>query len=93
MKPEAYQDDIPIAIANTALVHDPHGPPTILSRGRSSRVIFPESADPTGSAHLLADDEIKALKAQGFTTGLIHCLIRNNQMFPLRFWIVDNSGR
>lgn len=38
------------------------------------------------------DGEIKRLKAQGFTNGLVQILIQNNNDFPLRLWIIDNSG-
>ena len=94
MKAGAYNDDdIPIAIASPAFAADhQQGSRTLLTKGRSSRVVIPESSDPTGSAHLLTEDEIRALKAQGFTMGLIHAMTRNNRTFPLRFWVVDNSG-
>jgi len=34
----------------------------------------------------------KILKNQGFTTGLIESINRSNNIFPLRIWVVDNSG-
>jgi hypothetical protein len=32
------------------------------------------------------------LKAQGYTNGLIESITRSNDEFPLRIWVVDNSG-
>jgi hypothetical protein len=34
----------------------------------------------------------KVLKDQGFTGGLIQSINRSNDAFPLRIWVVDNSG-
>lgn len=34
----------------------------------------------------------KSLKEQGFTDGLIRSIARSNETFPLRMWVVDNSG-
>jgi len=34
----------------------------------------------------------KTLKDQGFTDGLIRSIARSNETFPLRMWVVDNSG-
>jgi hypothetical protein len=36
--------------------------------------------------------EIEAMKAQGYTSGLINAISRNCITFPLRIWVVDNSG-
>lgn len=36
--------------------------------------------------------EIKRLKEQGYTDGLALALSQNNLAFPLRIWIIDNSG-
>lgn len=38
------------------------------------------------------ENAVKKLKQQGFTTGLAHSLSKNNKSFPLRIWVVDNSG-
>ena len=35
---------------------------------------------------------IQDLKAQGYTDGLIRALQVNKTEFPIRFWVVDNSG-
>jgi len=40
----------------------------------------------------LDENQIKQLKSQGYTLGLAKSLGQNNVTFPLRFWIVDNSG-
>ena len=89
----AYDDNIPVAIATPEFVTDHHvgsSAPALLPRGRSSRVIIPgESA----SNHVpLGSFEIDSLKAQGFTMGLINSMQRNNQVFPMRIWVADNSG-
>lgn len=34
----------------------------------------------------------ETLKEQGFTDGLIQSISRNKDIFPLRIWVVDNSG-
>eukprot|EP00980_Cylindrotheca_fusiformis_P008480 scaffold1794_cov107-Cylindrotheca_fusiformis.AAC.7 len=56
--------------------------------GRSSRVM----AGMNCSYRELSEDKVHRLKNQGFTNGLIHALARNVQVFPLRIWVVDNSG-
>ena len=38
------------------------------------------------------NDQILALQEQGFTRGLAEAMTSNNAAFPLRIWIVDNSG-
>jgi hypothetical protein len=34
----------------------------------------------------------ETLKGQGYTDGLIQSIARSNEAFPLRIWVVDNSG-
>jgi len=36
--------------------------------------------------------KMSALQKQGFTKGLVHAMTNNIQTFPLRIWVVDNSG-
>jgi len=38
------------------------------------------------------EKQLKQLRDQGFTTGLAKALIDNTNNFPLRIWIIDNSG-
>lgn len=92
----AFDGDIPVAIATPEFVTDHHHQmavpaPTMLTKGRSSRVIIPDSSGPFDQIPLGAD-EIRSLKSQGFTMGLINAMQRNNQVFPMRIWVVDNSG-
>ncbi len=61
--------------------------PTMLKEGRSKRVLVPQP-----SSKNLNQNEILALKDQGYTDGLIKSIARSNMNFPLRIWIVDNSG-
>jgi hypothetical protein len=44
------------------------------------------------STKQLSHHEIESLKAQGYTSGLINAISRNCMTFPLRIWVVDNSG-
>lgn len=59
---------------------------------------FPASAPPStdaqqhGESKPINEDQIRSLKAQGFTEGLARSLTENNINFPLRIWVVDNSG-
>ena len=40
----------------------------------------------------ITEEQVEALKAQGFTSGLAISLKENIINLPLRFWILDNSG-
>jgi len=61
--------------------------PTFPNQGRSKRVLVPQP-----SSKQLSNDETLTLKDQGYTSGLINSIARSNVTFPLRIWIVDNSG-
>lgn len=79
----------PDIIVNATLV-SPMPVPTNrpeLSKGRSSRVNLP-----TATSYKLREDEIIALQEQGFPRGLAKSLTDNSAAFPLRIWVVDNSG-
>lgn len=56
-------------------------------RGRSSRVLLPKQ-----KSYVMNQSSIRQLKEQGFTTGLAEAMTKNNAAFPLRIWVVDNSG-
>lgn len=62
---------------------------TLLNEGRSKQVQVPQTSSNVPNFH---QDTVAALKDQGYTSGLIQSIIRSNTTFPLRIWIVDNSG-
>ena len=84
----------PIPMAPPGTVHavpvdaDPVDAEPTESRPRSKRVLL--SSQP--SSKKLSHNEMLALKDQGYTDGLIRSIARSNMDFPLRIWIVDNSG-
>jgi len=40
----------------------------------------------------VGSEEVKALRSQGFTTGLAESFADVKTTFPLRIWVIDNSG-
>lgn len=60
-----------------------------LLEGRSHRVLVPNAQ---ASSKQLSNHEIETLTDQGYTRGLIESIARSNISFPLRIWVVDNSG-
>lgn len=80
-------DDIPIAIATPQF--DTDYQPTQLVNGRGSRVNITTAKVGDTS---FAKDDWYTLKAQGFPSGLIDSMLVSTQVFPLRIWVVDNSG-
>jgi|EP00521_Asterionellopsis_glacialis_P015048 Mg-chelatase subunit ChlD len=94
--------DIPIAYATTdpsgfvpvapPPSHAPGGGRPSLAQaqtatGRSSRVMLPKQ-----KSKVMGRAEVTAMQEQGFTKGLAEAMTRNNAAFPLRIWVVDNSG-
>jgi hypothetical protein len=75
----------PVAHSNSIPVEGSR--PTLLKEGRSKRVLVPQP-----SSKQLSRDEKMTLRDQGYTDGLIKSIARSNMDFPLRIWIVDNSG-
>jgi hypothetical protein len=65
------------------------GRPSILSKGRIKRVYVSQKKP---SIRELSKDTISALRDQGYSNGLIEALLRNTLDFPLRIWVLDNSG-
>jgi Mg-chelatase subunit ChlD len=55
--------------------------------GRSSRINLPTEQDVR-----IPDASMKALEQQGYSRGLAESLWKTKRTFPLRIWIVDNSG-
>ncbi len=78
---------IPVAVAAPAVAAPAVDRRTLLKQGRSKRVLMTQA-----SSKNLSKDEILALKDQGYTDGLIKSIARSNLAFPLRIWVVDNSG-
>jgi len=92
------KDGAPIPMAVATVVPNPGQSPqgsttttrptnTLLEQGRSKRVLVPQP-----SRKKLSRDETMALTDQGYTDGMIAAIARSNMTFPLRIWIVDNSG-
>jgi hypothetical protein len=101
-----FDNDIPMATAT--LIHGTNPHPvqqgrtnepgaSMLSTGRSSRVVLQtqdaSSLNSCRTSPKLSDQDIQSLKAQGFTMGLIQAMQYNAQVFPMRIWVVDNSGK
>jgi hypothetical protein len=40
----------------------------------------------------LADPALSTLREQGFPLGLAHEVLLTKDVYPIRFWIIDNSG-
>lgn len=87
------QQDIPVAHATVVAV--PTAPSernerpsrnTPKTRG-SKDVVLPQQA-----SKVMDNAQIRALMEQGFTRGLAEAMTQNNAAFPLRIWVVDNSG-
>jgi Mg-chelatase subunit ChlD len=78
-----------ITVMPTAVLVEPsqQRPTLNRTRGRSERVMMPKQ-----KSYKLRNDDIQALQQQGFPRGLAQTLSTNNVAFPLRIWVVDNSG-
>lgn len=76
--------DIPVAYAQALPV--PASTTAVHVAGTAFGGILPPAAPP------LNHEQIAQLRDQGFTAGLAQALDKNNAAFPLRYWIVDNSG-
>jgi len=84
-KPDCNDPDIPVYA--TAVMDAVMPPPRTLNKDRSSRVILPKL-----KSKVMSNIEINAMREQGFTTGLARAMTQNNATFPLRIWVIDNSG-
>ena len=105
-KMSTFDNNIPVATATYIYETNPHpvqqgktndARAAMLSTGRSSRVVLQtqdaSSLNPSQTTSpKLSDQDIQSLKAQGFTMGLIRAMQYNAQVFPMRIWVVDNSG-
>lgn len=89
MDPDIMVDpDISVIPVAAAIVDPPQRPPlNRTATGRSERVMMPKQ-----KSYKLGEGDIKSLQQQGFPRGLAKTLSTNNAAFPLRIWVVDNSG-
>lgn len=46
----------------------------------------------TAATSIMDEHQMRQLTDQGFTSGLARSFAKNNDAFPLRIWILDNSG-
>lgn len=46
----------------------------------------------SSTSNMMNESQLEQLVQQGFTRGLAGSMAKNNQAFPMRFWIIDNSG-
>lgn len=88
---KTQEPDIPIAVATAVDPSSPSGTrPSLQSpnyHGRSSRIGLSKE-----KSKVMDQDQIRKLQEQGFTRGLAEAMTQNNAAFPLRIWVVDNSG-
>jgi len=69
-----------------------HGDPSVHQLKPEPSFKIPPASPMMSMSGTLNDNQINQLVAQGFTRGLAKALGENNMTFPLRFWVVDNSG-
>mmetsp|Transcript_21353 Transcript_21353/g.32548 ORF Transcript_21353/g.32548 Transcript_21353/m.32548 type:complete len:245 (+) Transcript_21353:205-939(+) len=91
-------NDIQLAIPIVETIATAVPVPTFTNGHRQNR----EEFDPFNLRQLILDhsdrivpldtETIDELKLQGYTDGLIRALKVNKVEFPIRFWVVDNSG-
>jgi Mg-chelatase subunit ChlD len=80
--------DIPMAYASPVTpMASPRPYAPLMTEGRSSHVLLPKQ-----KSKVMTDPEIRVLMEQGFPRGLAEAMTKNNEAFPLRIWVVDNSG-
>lgn len=77
---------IPVAYA----VKSP--PPPRAPVAESSFRVPPSSPEAISSNADLTSNQSTQLQSQGFTKGLTEAIAQNIIIFPLRYWVVDNSG-
>jgi hypothetical protein len=80
---------VPAAVTNTATI----AATNTMTSADSMRLLSTATAkQSSGSANLLDQHQQASLALQGYPTGLAQELGRTLSTYPLRFWVVDNSG-
>ena len=69
-----------------------HHPPNTVMRAELAGSSPPAVPLPFLNENAISDAQISMLLDQGFTRGLVESLLRSVHDFPLRIWVVDNSG-
>jgi hypothetical protein len=81
-----YKEDLPVAMPVPMPMPMPTAPGPDMNKPNShSYPSFNRITD-------LSQNQINQLKAQGYTQGLIDVISSSTNYFPLRIWVVDNSG-
>jgi len=76
--PEAVATSVGVVTPNT--IRDPHGID-------ESEAIFSRV-----QVHNMTSQDYEKLKELGYTQGLIDAVVKNNEQYPSRIWVLDNSG-
>eukprot|EP01083_Nonionella_stella_P000295 879_1 len=93
-----YQQPRPVPVP-APVVHATIVPSELDSTAQSHFAGHTEENGTSGyTSHITTDEssigmgEIKTLQSQGYTVGLAKSLADVKRSFPLRIWVVDNSG-
>eukprot|EP00567_Pseudictyota_dubia_P001872 CAMPEP_0197464544 /NCGR_PEP_ID=MMETSP1175-20131217/64074_1 /TAXON_ID=1003142 /ORGANISM="Triceratium dubium, Strain CCMP147" /LENGTH=435 /DNA_ID=CAMNT_0043000525 /DNA_START=110 /DNA_END=1417 /DNA_ORIENTATION=- len=76
--------------ASAPRVGDVYATPVAASVSASAPSVFDETYPSPASG--VGEAQLEDLKNQGFTDGLAKALFANSDVFPVRFWVIDNSG-
>lgn len=90
---------IPMAMAiPVPSAPEPYNAFTSTRPSMNQTVAQPSFKIPPSSANLMSthgnldNNQINQLRAQGYSSGMVTSIGKNNDTFALRFWVVDNSG-
>jgi len=83
----AVADPIPVPYDNLSQLRPP-----VATAVPVSSFSVKQGGNTNGARSSLPSFDIEKLKRQGFTEGMAKSLGKNKESFPVRFWIIDNSG-